>query len=330
MPADRFPERIDANGLEVYLSASMGVAVYPGDAAEAGELLGCAELALHAQGDGGSGRLTYYAPELDERARTRRELELALRSALDAGELSLAWQPIVDSESGAVLGAEALLRWSHPRLGAIAPDRFVPIAEETGLIVPIGDWVIATACRQGAAWAEAGWPLDVGVNVALQQLQAPGFVERVREALGPCHGGGWRLVIELTESEFMSDPEPVIAACRALKELGCAVRVDDFGTGYSALNSLTHLPLDGLKVDRSFVARIESDRGVQSISRAVVALAGGLGLDVIAEGVETRGQLARVQELGCRHVQGFLFGPPVPAEAFAHRHLGRPAARSAR
>lgn len=317
--ADRFPERIEAAGIDVYLSVSMGVAVYPDDGTSAQEVLARAELALHSQSGDQPGTVTYYAPELDQHARERRELELALRTALRANELHLAWQPIVDLESGATVAAEGLLRWHSARLGPVPPDRFIPVAEHTGLIVAIGVWVIEQACATARTWATAGHAIDVSVNVALQQLQDPGFVADVRRTLAEHEPQGWRLVLELTESEFMADPEPVAQACRSLKDMGCAIHIDDFGTGYSALNYLTHLPLDGLKIDRSFVAQVDTDRGVQAVTRAVLALAAGLDLDVIAEGVETPHQLEVVRGLGCTRVQGFLFDRPMEAAALGER-----------
>jgi len=324
--ADRFPERLDIDGLEIYLTLSMGVAIYPQDGTDAQELIAHAELALHSQEEDRAAMLTYYAPEFDARARQRRTMEQALRNALAQDEFELAWQPIVDIASRTAVGAEVLLRWDNPQLGSVTPDRFIPVAEQTGLILPIGTWVTETACAQADAWAAAGRPIDVAVNMALQQLQDPDFVGQVRRVLSRYPPRGWRLILELTESEFMADPDPVIAACRALKDMGCAIHVDDFGTGYSALNYLTQLPIDGLKIDRSFVARVESDRGVRAVTQAVLALAGSLQLDVIAEGVETKHQLEVVRELGCTQVQGFLFGRPMPAESVVTRFPGHAAA----
>lgn len=315
--ADAFPSRIDVDGQEIFLTVSMGVAVYPDDAGDAHDLLARAELALHSGSSAESGTITYYAAALDLQARERREIERALRHSVETEDFSLAWQPVVDLGTGQTVGAEVLLRWNHPELGEIAPDRFIPVAEQTGLIVALGRRVADEACAQAAAWGRAGHGLDVAVNVSLQELKAPEFVGQVRRILDRHAGSGWRLVLELTESQFMADPEPVVATCRALKAMGCAIYIDDFGTGYSALNYLTHLPLDGLKIDRSFVVQAEADRGVRAIIRAVIALARELDLDVVAEGVETERQLELVRELGCHKVQGFWYGRPEPAAAFA-------------
>lgn len=315
--ADSFPQRLDLDGTEVYLSVSMGIAVHPGDADDAEELLGRAELSLHSQSPGTSGRIIYYEAELDERARHERELEIALRTALDGNELHLEWQPIIDPEAETALGAEALLRWQSPRLGSVGPGEFVPIAERTGLIVAIGDWVLDAAAAQASAWAAQGLPLQINVNVALQQLQHRGFVEHVERVLESARAHGWTLALELTESEFMADIETTVETCRALRRLGCRLEVDDFGIGYSALNYLTRLPVDGLKIDRTFVARAAEDPGTRAIVEAVVTLSRRLGLGITAEGIETGQQLALVRGLGCHHVQGFLYGRPVNADAFA-------------
>jgi len=319
--ADAFPARIDVDGQEIFLTVSMGVAVYPDDAGDAHDLLARAELALHSATAEESGTITYYAAALDLQARERHEIERALRQSVNTDDFTVAWQPVIDLDTGLTVGAEVLLRWHHPELGEIAPARFIPIAEQTGLIAALGRRVAAEACAQAAAWGHAGHGLDVAVNVSLQELKTPEFVGQMRRILDRHSGSGWRLVLELTESQFMADPEPVIATCRALKAMGCAIYIDDFGTGYSALNYLTHLPLDGLKIDRSFVVQAETDRGVRAIIRAVIALARELDLDVVGEGVETERQLELVRELGCHKVQGFWYGHPESAAGFARHHL---------
>jgi len=311
--ADRFPERVEINGEEFRITVSIGVALYPDDARDAAELLSRAELALHSQPEGQVGGITYYAPEFDRRASEQRALERALRNAEFEREFHLHWQPIVDADERELRAAEVLLRWNNPELGEIPPDRFIPLAERTGQIRPLGRWVVDSACEQARNWAAAGRPIDIAVNIALEQLQDPDFLPRVEELLAR-RDRGWTLTFELTESQFMAEPDPVIDTCRRLRALGCRIHLDDFGTGYSALHYLVHLPLDGLKIDRSFIQRIETDTGVQAITGAVVSLATKLGLDVIAEGVETDGQLRLVRDIGGCMIQGYYFGRPMEGE----------------
>lgn len=313
--SDRFPHHVEFDGQDLRITVSIGVAIYPDDAHDPAELLSRAEVALHSQPEGQTSVITYYAPEYDRRASEQRALETALRNADFDREFRLAWQPIIDPRDHALCGAEVLLRWHNDKLGDIPPARFIPLAERTGQIRALGHWVLERACDQARAWADRGLPVDVAVNIALEQLQDPDFVPRV-ERLLPTGDPGWTLIFELTESQFMAEPEPVIETCRRLRELGCRIHLDDFGTGYSALHYLVHLPLDGLKIDRSFIQRIETDSGVRAITRAVVTLATQLGLDVIAEGVETEGQLRAVCDIGDCMIQGYHLGRPMPADAF--------------
>lgn len=312
--ADRFPDRVTFDGQELMITVSIGVAIYPDDAHDAAELLSRAELALHSQPEGRASEITYYAPEFDRRASEQRAMEAALRNADFDREFRLTWQPIVDPRNRSLHAAEVLLRWHNPDLGEIPPDRFISLAERTGQIRSLGRWVLDRACEQARTWSAAGHPVDTAVNIALDQLQDPGFVPHVEDLLnaGP---RDWTLTFELTESQFMAEPEPVIETCSRLRELGCRIHLDDFGTGYSALHYLVHLPLDGLKIDRSFIQRIETDSGVRAITRAVVSLANQLSLDVIAEGVETEGQLRIVRDIGGCMIQGYYFGRSMPAEA---------------
>lgn len=309
-----FPQRIKVDGQEVFISISIGVALYPDDALDADELFARAELALHSHPADSRGQIGYYAPELNEHARRQRELEFALRTAVPERDFHLDWQPIVDIDSGTLVGAEALLRWRHPTMGVIPPQTFIPLAELSGEIIPIGRWVLEQAIAQGEAWAREGLFLDVHVNVSLLQLQHAGFVDELeRQMKRLMQIGGWNLVIEITESQLMADPEATASACKRMKALGCRIDLDDFGTGYSGLNYLTRLPLDGLKLDRSFVVRAEVDPATHAVVEAVARMAGKLGLEVIAEGVETRAQLELVSEFGCQRAQGYLFGRPTGA-----------------
>ena len=317
--ADRFPCRLQLDGHDLELTVSIGVAVYPEDAHDPGELLSRAEMALHSQGADRRGVISYYAPEFDRRASEERVLETALRNADLDTEFRLAWQPIVDASETRVCAAEVLLRWRNPTLGEIPPARFIPLAEHSGHIRVLGRWVLERACAQAAGWSRQGQPLDVAVNIALEQLQDADFVAGVERLLRRYGGGDWTLILELTESQFMAEPEPVSAACRRLRALGCRIHLDDFGTGYSALNYLVHLPLDGIKLDRTFIQQVESDPGVHAITEAVIALAAKLGLEVIAEGVENERQLVIVRQLGRCNIQGFLFGRPMAADELARR-----------
>lgn len=315
--ADVLPQRLHIEGHDVFLTASMGIALYPDDAATGDDLIARAELALRSQARDQRGTITYYSAELNERAQQKRRLEVALRTALDSDELGLVWQGICDAGHGQARGAEALLRWHHDALGTISPAMFIPLAEQTGLIIPIGEHVLRSACRQATDWAgDSGHPFMVSVNVALQQVLHPHFPELIREVLEEYGDDHWQLVLEITESEFMREPEVTIEACEELRSLGCAIHIDDFGTGYSALSYLARLPVDGLKIDRSFIVAAEGNAGARAVIEAVITLARRLDLVLIAEGVETRGQLAVIRELGCPLVQGYLFSHPVPAEQF--------------
>lgn len=311
--ADRFPERLDIEEHDLQLTVSIGIAIYPDDGHDASELLSRAELALHSQSSGQYSTITYYAPEFDRRASEQRALETALRNADFDQEFRLAWQPVV-ADGGRICCAEALLRWHNPKLGEITPARFIPLAEQIGRIRTLGNRVLERACQQARAWADEGRPIDVAVNIALEQLQDPDFVARVKRLLDEYGGPEWTLILELTESQFMADPEPVSTTCRQLRELGCRIHLDDFGTGYSALNYLVHLPLDGIKIDRSFIRQIETDHGIRAITEAVFALAGKLELEVIAEGVETEQQLVILRQFGNCSIQGYLFGRPMTAD----------------
>ena len=219
--------------------------------------------------------------------------------------------------TGRIIGAEALLRWAHPQLGMVPPLKFISIAEESGLIVPIGDWIIREACRQGAAWSQAGFgDVKISVNVSSHQLTGERIVGVVRCALSETRFSPSCLVLELTESMLMKDAESSIELLTALKSLGIALSIDDFGTGYSSLSYLKRFPLDELKIDRSFVSDIPGDATDLAIVKATIALAAAMDLRVVAEGVETAVQLQALRELGCQTYQGYLFSPPVPAASF--------------
>lgn len=304
------------DGRETYVSASIGVALSRGGAQGAADLLREAEVALYrAKGDAGD-RVSVFHPRMSASSFDRLELELDLRHAVERDELRVFYQPLVDLRTGRTMGHEALVRWEHPARGLLAPLAFISLAEETGLILPIGDFVLAEACRQARAWQQ-GDPaladLVVSVNLSARQFARPELAAHVATILGETGLAPASLELEITESLAMSDSEATGVTLRALHELGVRLALDDFGTGYSSLASLSQLPLDVIKVDRSFVAGLRDSPVNLAIVRAVVGLAQGLGISVTAEGIEREDQLEALRELGCDRGQGFLFARPLPA-----------------
>jgi diguanylate cyclase (GGDEF)-like protein len=305
-------------GRRVQVTASLGAALYPRDAGDFDELLRNADAAMYHAKASGRGTYRFYAPELNTAAAERLNLEQELRDALDAGQFRVFYQPQVATVDGRILGAEALVRWEHPEKGLVSPAVFVPVAEETGLIGPIGDWVMRTAAAQVRAWEAAGLPaLRIGVNVAPVQLGEADLIDKVRRILRETGLPADRLEVEVTEGAIMSDTERNIATLKALRELGVRLSVDDFGTGYSSLSYLQRFPLNTLKVDQSFTRDMMDNPDSAAIAAAVVALGRSLGLTVIAEGVETEAQWAQLKAWGCEELQGYFFGRPMPADEFA-------------
>ena len=302
---------------EITVTASIGVSLYPRDGADGETLLRNADLAMYrAKEDGDSFR--FYAPKMDQRVHETLELEADLRRALERGELLLHFQPKVDLASGEITGAEALVRWQHPQRGLIAPGMFIPLAEETGLILPIGEWVLATACAQVRAWQDAGLPVvPVAVNLSARQFRKADLAETVHRVLRECGIAPRLLELELTESMIMRDPLAAAAIMQQLKALGVSLALDDFGTGYSSLNYLRRFPVDCLKIDRSFISDAASDPSAAAVATSIVAIAHSLGLRAIAEGVETGEQLDFLRDCGCDSLQGYYFSRPVAGEAFA-------------
>ncbi|MFZ3018649.1 MAG: EAL domain-containing protein [Gallionella sp.] len=307
---------------EVFLSAGIGIAVYPDDGDCVDSMQRNADSALHQAKDNGCGSFLFFSPDMNSRAMQKLALENDLRHALDRGELQVYYQPQISLADNAIVGVEALLRWKHPGRGMIPPDQFIPLAEHIGLIETIGAWVLHTACRQHVAWRDAGLPpLRVAVNLSAVQFQHGDLKQTVMRALEESGMQPDYLELELTESMLMDKSGNMVRMLCDLKALGISLSVDDFGTGYSSLSYLKSFPIDILKIDKSFVSGPDVNMENDEIVRAIVAMAHALHLKVIAEGVETAGQLARLREFDCDYVQGFFFSRPIPAEALT-RLLG--------
>ncbi|MFB9241068.1 EAL domain-containing protein [Massilia antarctica] len=315
MDAVAEPLRIQAH--EFFVTCSMGVAVYPADGDNADTLTKHADIAMYRAKEMGRNTYQFYCPEMNARTLERLQIEADLRHALERNELVLHYQPQIDVGSGAIVGMEALLRWEHPVLGTVSPLRFIALAEEMGLIIPIGAWVIRTACLQNMAWQKAGMAqLRMAVNLSARQFTGKDLLQSVGDALEESGLEARFLELELTESMVMSDVENTITILRMLKQLGVHLAIDDFGTGYSSLSYLSRFPLDVLKIDQSFVRDIAVGADAAAIVVSIISLAHSLRLKVIAEGVETAAQLAFLREHGCDEVQGYFFSRPVGALEF--------------
>jgi diguanylate cyclase (GGDEF)-like protein len=299
------------------IRASIGIATFPRDASDLEELLKKSDTAMYHAKEQGGNRFEFYTRDMNAVIQRRVALEDRLRNALEEQQFLVHYQPQFDLTRGRIFGAEALLRWQHPELGLVSPSHFLPIAEETGLIVSIGDWILRVACEQNARWNRSGHRgLRVSVNVSSQQFLEAGFADVVRRALEESGLPPVSLELEITESSLLRDVEITVNTLRHLKDLGVRLSIDDFGTGYSALAYLKRLPIDVLKIDQSFVQTLTTDPADATITEAIIQLATGLNLTTIAEGVETLEQLLLLGSYGCSRMQGFLFGKPVPAETF--------------
>ncbi len=306
-----------AGGRNFSLGCSIGISLYPRDGRSAETLLKHADAAMYKAKEAGRNNFQFFMPELNRRAVERLELESSLRGALERDEFLLHYQPRVTLETGDVVGVEALVRWRVPGRGLVSPARFIPVAEETGLILPIGEWVLRTACAQAVSWQQLGWrPVKVSVNISPRQFREEGLADLVARVLAETRLEARWLELELTESLVMHEPERFASMLHDLKGLGVEIAVDDFGTGYSSLNHLKRFPVDWLKIDQSFVRDLTTDRDDASIVQAIISLGHELGLGVVAEGVETRQQLDFLRDHGCDQVQGYYLGMPVPAEEF--------------
>ncbi len=307
-----FQRSVTIDGQQAEFSASIGIAVAPGDGADATTLMKNADLALYRAKSQGKSTYQFFEPSLDEQARIRRQTELDLRLGLKEGHFELVFQPLYSVAERRMTGFEALIRWNHPTRGLVSPAEFIPLAEETGLILPIGEWVIHEACHQASAWPEN---VSVAVNISPKQFTYPGLSGTILQALANSGLDPHRLELEITESIFIADVEKTMATLHGLRNLGVRIALDDFGTGYSSLSYLRSFPFDKIKIDRSFVEDLRGNGNGHAVIRAITALADALGMETLAEGVEEIAQFETLEREGCRYIQGYLFSRPVASSA---------------
>ncbi|MFM8453626.1 MAG: putative bifunctional diguanylate cyclase/phosphodiesterase [Gammaproteobacteria bacterium] len=319
---DGFKEPIFVDNYELTISGSLGVSSYPDDGTTALELLKKSEAALYASKSSGKNIFSFYYKELDSKTLERTILENDLRKALERNELIVYYQPIIDLASKKIHGAEALVRWKHPQRGMISPAEFIPIAENSGLIVPIGTWIAKTALEQLRQWKDllevdqSGREFHLSINVSAQQFKMGDFAGWMAESIWSLGVNSHLVWLELTESLVMENPEKSILMLRVLKSMGVRVAVDDFGTGYSALSYLKHFPIDILKIDQSFIRDVVDDPEDAAIVTTVISMAKRLGLKTVAEGVETKAHLDFLEKEGCDYLQGYYFYKPMPHDQF--------------
>ncbi|MDQ2816945.1 MAG: EAL domain-containing protein [Candidatus Eremiobacteraeota bacterium] len=312
---------------DLYITSSIGISLYPSDDADVDRLITNADAAMYQAKEKGRNNFVFYTPEIHKSAVRRLSLETDLRKAVEEGQFTLHYQPVIRLATSAIAGFEALVRWQHPSLGLVPPMDFIPLAEESGLIVPIGEWVMRTACAQHKEWKRLGYATErIAVNISARQLQQRNIAQSIGQVLAESGLSPQALEIEITESLLMKDMSRSLAILKQLRDMGIGISIDDFGTGYSSLGYLKLFPLDTLKIDKSFIRDLTVDRFDEAIASAVVTLAKSLSLNVIAEGVETADQAFKLQELGCDEVQGYLFSKPQTADGCAQlfmRDFGR-------
>ncbi|HEY9453319.1 MAG TPA: EAL domain-containing protein [Bradyrhizobium sp.] len=321
---EELSEPYDIDGQQAVIGVSIGISVGPGDGSSPDKLLRNADLALYRAKSDGRGTFRFFEPVMDLQMQARRIMEQDLRKALPAGEFELHYQPVVNLASNEISGFEALVRWNHPIRGMISPADFIPLAEEIGFIVPMGEWIIRQACTTAAQWPDH---LHVAVNISAIQFRSPGLMQLIVGALAASGLAPTRLEIEITESVLLNNREATLAVLHQLRALGIRIAMDDFGTGYSSLTYLQSFPFDKIKIDRSFVKNVTENASSLNIVRAVAALANGMGMTATAEGVETAEQLDRIASEGCTEMQGFLFSRPLPAAEIERRFLSGRAQR---
>ncbi len=303
---------------EIYITSSAGISIYPTDGTELSILQRNAEAAMYKAKEEGRNSYQFYKTEMNEKSYQRMMLENSLRLALDKNEFLLHYQPQVDLSDGKIFGAEALLRWQHPKLGLVSPADFIPTLEETDLIIPVGEWVLKTACQQLKDWQSSGafQNLRISVNLSSRQFARPGIVDTIRKVVQETGIKPHLLEIEITESTIMHNIQTTIDSLKAISAMGIRVAIDDFGIGYSSLAYLKRFPIDTLKIDRAFIRDLTIDSDDEAITSLIVAMARSLKLDVIAEGVETNNQLLFLKNTGCNYIQGFLFSKPLAESQF--------------
>ena len=310
-------EPFDFEGTEVVTGTSIGIAIHDTSISDVDELFRNADAALYRAKELGRGTYCYFDRKLNERIQRAKSMERDLEAALRGEGLYLAYQPKLDALTGMMTGVEALARWEHPELGNVTPDQFIPVAESTGLIVDLADWIFREACRQAALWSESGLgPIQIAINLSAVQFKRTNILERLLPILDATGVPPSQLELEITETTMIDNFDPVVEQLEALRETGMHIAIDDFGTGYTSLAHVKHLPVDKLKVDRSFVHNLPESSTDAAIVKTIIALSEALGLGVVAEGVETQEQLVFLRNLGCREIQGFYITKPLPPQEF--------------
>ncbi|MFC1747285.1 putative bifunctional diguanylate cyclase/phosphodiesterase [Pseudomonadota bacterium] len=314
---DALAKPFDVHGRDLYISTSMGISLCPDDSVDANTLIKYADTAMYRAKDVGRNNYQFYSADMGARAFERMTLESSARTALEEEEFLLHYQPQVDLKTGRIVGAEALIRWQHPKMGLIPPDKFIPLLEDTGLIVPVGEWVLSQACQQLKQWQSTiNKDLRMSVNLSVRQFHDESLHRIIEEVITKNELMPADLEMEITESVLMESRQASLDNLVALKKLGVRLSIDDFGTGYSSLSYLKRFPVDSLKIDRSFVRDVTSDPDDAAIVIAIIGMAHSLNLEVVAEGVETQQQMTFLKDHACEYMQGFVFSRPVPADEF--------------